>query len=201
MNNLGISRKCRFWFYVWSVRFCISDKLVGDADAAGPLTILWAARDLQGQVSVYLSRSYILFRLAFWALFTQVSFQSLLLPTYTLIREDLCSDCSLSLQILYMPVFTLLASIHFLDHSSIMTSSEVSSLTCLFGCIPLLIPCTYPWWHLLQMQCYIYIINWSSDWSVNPFIHFFPPLNWSSESVRTVCCFLFSFPHKSFPGI
>lgn len=40
----------------WSLRFCISDKLSGDADAASMLAILEVPRVLQDLLSAHLSR-------------------------------------------------------------------------------------------------------------------------------------------------
>lgn len=53
MNHLGFLVKCRNRFedLGWSLRVCISNKLPGDSNAAGPLSTLWEARDYTFQMS------------------------------------------------------------------------------------------------------------------------------------------------------
>lgn len=88
------------------------------------------------------------------------------------IREGLCSWCSLCLKVNSLYSSLHLTSIDSLDCRSTLPSSEVSSLTRLLGYIPSLISCMYPWWHFLQMQYYMCIINWLVAQPMNQFISF-----------------------------
>lgn len=44
MNTQEILWKDRFWFSRWGLRFCIDEKLLGDARGAGPHAAFWIAR-------------------------------------------------------------------------------------------------------------------------------------------------------------